>query len=60
MDDNSIEYWTKRLGVVETEKVHAIEVAIFNSSTFMVLISQSGNDAYACARDIARDVAAAQ
>lgn len=56
MSDNSLDAWTKLLGVVERKEVHEIEVAIFNSMTFRTLISQSGNHAHNCARDIARDV----
>lgn len=51
--------FNKETGVTETPLVNIIEKAIFDAPTFQTLISQSGNDAINCARDIARVVAAA-
>lgn len=56
MTDEEIEAGFRQLAVVEDARTHAIERAIVRSRTFQVLIGQSGNDAFACARDIARDV----
>lgn len=50
--DNTQDGWKQRLGLIESDGVHKIELAIFNSGTFKVLISQSGNEPYGCAREV--------